>query len=243
MRKILLLLILSLSINAYSQYNSRNWLNLKGEVKSLRQTKYQVGIDTLIPDKSDLNRFDEMIVMSLGQQLLIDNSLLTFSKSGSINKWFEFDNQDDTLIELKLTYADKLLPNKIQFLKKHTVTKTVEYEIDSAGLFSLIETQDMQVKISRDYKLRVISEIINLGEEQTKLIYEYLKDGTIRVHIIKNESLKNTLENKFNVNGDFEFDGKYTYKYNYDKNGNWSTKTGYSDSRPRIKFIREITYY
>ena len=243
MRKLLLLLVLSLSINAYSQYNSRSWLNLKGEVKSLKQTKYQVGIDTLIPEKSDLNRFDEMIFMSLGQQLLLDNSFLIFSEAGRIDKWVELDSQGDTLIELKVTYADKLLPNKLQFLKKHNVTKTVEYETDSLGLFATIQTKEIQLKISRDYKSRVISEIINVGDEQTKLIYEYLKDGTVRVHMIKNEALKNTLENTLNENGDFEFDGEYRYKYIYDKNSNWTSKTGYSENRPRIKFIREITYY
>jgi hypothetical protein len=235
--------MLSLSISSYSQYNSRNWLNIKGEVKSLRQTKYQVGIDTLILEKSYLNRFDEMIFMSIGQQLLLDNSLLIFSRDGRVDKWVEFDNQNDTLIELKLTYADKLLPNKLQFLKKHMVTKTVEYETDSLGLFATIQTGELQLKISRDYKSRVISEIINVGDEQTKLIYEYLKDGTVRVHMIKNETLKNTLENTMNENGDFEFDGEYRYKYIYDKNGNWTSKTGYSENRPRIKFIREIDYF
>jgi hypothetical protein len=59
--------------------------------------------------------------------------------------------------------------------------------------------------------------------------------------MIKNEALKNTLENTLNSNGDF--DGKYMYKYNYDNNGNWTSKTGYSEGRPRIKFIREIVYY
>jgi hypothetical protein len=243
MRNLLLLIILVLQCNVNAQYNSRDWLNLKGNVESLRQTKFKIGPDTLLSESSDLGRFEEMIFMSIGQQLLIDNSFLKFSKNGIIERWLEFNSYGDTLTELKFTYVDKLLPVEMRFLKKHTITNTVMYVIDSTGLFESIETKNIQVKITRDFKNRVISEIISLGEEQTKFIYEYLNDGTIRIHMIKNEALKNTLENTLNKNGDFEFDGKYTFKYKYDSNGNWITKTGFIDSRPTVKFVRKIEYY
>jgi hypothetical protein len=243
MKHITLIFLTIISLNSYSQNDSRDWLNLKGEIKSLRQIKYNITEDNLAQVSSDKRRFGDIIFMSIGQQLLIDNSFLRFAKSGIIEYWTELDNLNDTILSLKFFYDNKLLPSKIEFYRGENVTMTVHYEIDNSGNFVGVNLDNMSSLIQRDKDMRVISETLTRNADTTKLTYKYNDDGTVDIQLFDGDELMYSMSNKLNQNGDFEFDGRYKFQYTYDNIGNWITKTSYIDETPVIKYIREIEYY
>jgi hypothetical protein len=243
MKQIVLIFITILSLNSYSQTDSRDWLNLKGEVKSLRQVKYNVTEDNLSQASSDRKRFGDILFISVAQQLLIDNSFIRFSKSGIIESWTELNEMNDTILFLEFFYDNKLLPSKVDFFRGENISMTVHYGIDNSGNFSGVNMKYMNSLIQRDKDMRVISETLSRDGDTTKLTYTYQNDWTIEMQLFDGEELMNSISYKLNQNGDFEFDGRFKFQYTYDNIGNWITKTGFLEETPVVKYIREIEYY
>ncbi len=188
MKQILLILFEIIVLNTYSQNDSREWLNLKGEVKSLRQIKYHVTEDSVIQESSDKRRFGDVLFMSIGQQLLIDNSFILFSKSGQIKHWSEIDNNNDTITNLNFFYDNKLLPFKIEFVRGENISMTVNYELDNSGYFIGVNLDNISSQILRDEFKKVISEKLIRNSDTTTLKYEYQPDErlTFRCLMVKN---------------------------------------------------------
>jgi len=243
MKQITLIFWTIISLNSYSQHDSRAWLNLKGEIKSLRQVKYTITNDSLSQESSDKKRFEDVLFMSIGQQLLIDNSFIRFSKSGIIEYWAELNNLNDTILTLRFFYDYALLPSKIEFIRGENVVMTAHYEIDNSSNFVRVNMDNISSLIQRDKDMRVLSEILTHNNDTTKLTYTYHDDGTVDIQMFYRAELMYSISNKFNQNGDFEFDGKYKFQYTFDNFGNWITKTGFINETPIIKYIREIEYY
>ncbi|MBN1117770.1 MAG: hypothetical protein JXA77_11230 [Bacteroidales bacterium] len=243
MKQMTLIFFVIISLNSYSQNDSRGWLNLNGEIKSLRQVKYNISDDNLIQISSDKRRFGDVLFMSFGQQLLIDNTFIRFSKSGMIEYWTELDDLNDTILTLKFFYDNALLPSKIEFIRGENVGMTASYVIDNSGNFVGVNMDNISSLIQRDKDMRVISETLTRDSDTTKLTYKYHDDGTVDIQMFDGDELMYSISNKFNQNGDFEFDGRFNFQYTFDNFGNWITKTGFLDETPVIKYIREIEYY
>lgn len=243
MKQIILIFLTIMSVNVYAQKDSRDWLNLKGAVKSLHQIKYTVTNGNWVQASSDINRFGNIFFMSIAQQLLIDNSLIRFSESGTIEYWAELNEKNDTLVNLNFYYNKKLLPSKIGFDQGGIETKAVYYEIDSSGNFIGVNMDNMSSSIQRNYTMKVLSDALTRNNVTTKLVYTYHDDGTVDIELFDGENLLNSKSNKISPNGDIEFDGRYTYQYTYDAVGNWITKTGFKNETPIITYRREIEYY
>jgi hypothetical protein len=243
MKQIITLILLTLNLNIYSQNNSLEWFNLKSEVKSIRQSKFEIKNEMSAMRGSDFRRFEDIIFLSIAQQLLIDNSYIEFSNDGKIEKWFDFNENNEICNELKFYYSDHFVLDKIEILSGKKIKFTVNYQFDPNGLNNFIEMKGVKSIISRDSASKIILEKISKDLEVINVSYTYRDDGIVQLHMYDGKSLEYTLENKFNDNLDFIFDGRYNYEYEYDVHGNWISKSGFLDNECVIKYNREIQYY
>jgi hypothetical protein len=240
-----LLLLILLCQEVSSQEDSRAWLNLKGDVKSLRQMKYQVTEDSLIRESGDYGRFENTVFIYIAQQMLLDNSFVFFSEEGRILRWADLNQDNDTTIHFEAIYDDGCnLPKELNFLdRKKRLLMRAGYEVDSMHNFSAVHFEGTSSQLIRNPEHRIISQTIQAEHDETSLSYEYFDDGTVIMQLSDKDGIIFTLTNEFNQQGDFVFDGRYKYKYEYDHKDNWISKTGYYNEAPVIKFTREITYY
>ena len=242
MKQLILLLCTFLIQNLIAQTNSREWLNLKGDVKSIRQIAYKAIDDTVEMQGSRMDSFEDLIFIYPGAQLLIDNSYIEFTPSGKISKWTEFNWQGNTMGELILKYKKYFMPIEIEVIRAEQELLKAKFYFDSNGLVNCIIIENNKCFIKRDDKSRIIEEKILSNNDTSIIFYEYFDDGIFNLNYNTGYSII-TRENRLNKQGDFIFDGRYNFTYIYDNHGNWIEKKCYYGKKLTDKYIRIIIYY
>ena len=229
MKKIILAILSVLRLVSCKQSEKKNDLteeNLKGKVKSIKETLYEA-----------VDKFGQ-----IEKGNWFNNYFTIYDKKGNIIEENDYDS--DGSLNSKTTYKYDEKGNKIEendYDSDGRLDSKTTYKYDEKG--NIIEENhydsdgrlDSKTTYKYDEKGNTIEKnyySYSDGRLDSKITYKYNEKG-------------NTIEENDYYYSDGRLDSKttYKYKYEYDKNNNWTQKIQYRNTIPNIITERIIEYY
>ena len=247
------LLIFSLSI--YSQdylidKDSRDWLNLKGDVKSVRQTKFSLDSDGKEkPRKTNARRIGDVLFALYSENFILDNSLIKFSEDGKIIEWLEYNDYGSVSDTFNIQYVSKsLIPNYILNTRQGDTLFLVSYTYDKKNRRINAQYQDSYLLLTADYRYpKKDNYIINEFHQESDTSYlnyvELSSDTYLSVFMDSHRDTMRVDTMTFNDKFDLIAKGYMDFKLKYDENGNWIERQEIYNGHVNFIFRREIEYY
>lgn len=176
------------------------------------------------------------VIENSGEETL---SIISNQKPERYHFIYKYDNSGN-IIEQSYFKSKK-------FLQKYSYKYNIENNIIEQDYYKSIDKLDSKNKYIYDDKGNIIER--NLYESNGKLQYRYLSKFDDNGNEIEIQSYKP--DGSLVYRGTFEYDNYgniisgrgYTYKYEYDKNGNWISKIEFSDNIKGYIIEREIVYF
>ena len=226
MKKIILVILSVLCLVSCNQSEKKNDLteeNLKGKVKSIKETLYEA-----------VDKFGQ-----IEKGDVLNNYFNIYNEKG--NKIEENRYDSDGSLYFKDTYKYDEKGNKIEenrYNSDGSLYSKTTYKYDEKGNMiedNFYDSDDGSFIYKNTYKY---DEKGNKIEE-----YHYDEDGKfIYKNTYKYDEKGNIIEEKI-YHSDGRFGNTYTYKYEYDKNNNWTQRIKYKNTIPRRITERIIEYY
>ena len=227
--------------------DSRDYLNLKGPVKSIRQTKYALGPDSSLVFKgSNMRRIGNAFLSSYSEDFLMDNSLVTFTEDGTIDQWIEYPEKtvQDTFyfqyqenLKLPLLIRDKERGHTV-FTIQYTYTNNRKVQTTYSGSRHTIQS-------IHEYKENTICrDIFVYGKDSTYMKYTPIDDQrVISEFITGDQDIMRRDTMVFNEQENLVKMGRREFSYEYDSLGNWIQRKIFFGENLQDVYKREIEYY
>lgn len=246
MKHIITFALTAISVVATAQQkNDLQKENLHGNIKSVRETAYEVTYnDAGKLDKGEIKEF------------IFDNSLKKFNEQGNITEeiWYDFENIQDSK-RTNTQYNAKGLPTEALIEEKDGSSIKVSLKYDEKGnlLEEIFHRKEGQEKFS--YKYDQKGNRIEHTAYDIKYSYQYNDKGQVIEENIHDEMDKISTKTiiKYDKKGNFikktahyldvSTKENYTYQYTYDQKGNWVKRIEYKDKNPIQITERVIEYY
>ena len=226
MKRLLVLLLIPL-VFACSSDNKKNdldQLNLKGKVKSLKETTY-----------SAVEKFGEPV-----RDVFLTHNKHFFDEVGFYKKSEVFSESGRLKYNWKYNYDDGILIESIGYDNGVPLRK-IKYKFDGYGN----NIEENVYEIGGELMARVKYEYDKAGKIIESNIYkedEYKEDESIEKLKFKYDNDGNVIEES-GYNEDGELFYKWNFKYeNFDSNNNW-LKSIAQDGKTIVITEREIEYY
>ena len=218
MKKIILA-TLSASCNQSEKKNDLTEENLKGKVKSIKETTYKAVDKFGQIEKGDVLNNYFNIYNEKGNK--IEDNFYDSDGNLSSKDTYEYDEKGNN-IEKNNYDSDGSLNSKTTYKYDKKGNKIEDNSYDSDGSLNSKTTYKYDEKGNNIEKNNYDSD----GSLNSKTTYKYDEKG-----------------NMIEYNTDGRFGEKYTYKYEYDKNNNWIQQVTYEDNKPIQITERIIEYY
>lgn len=236
MKNTILLCMVMLTLTACSNLSRQKFLGLKGQVESLKESRYTV-----------VDRFGEVELEDLK-----DVTLHTFNTDGYETKTAHYNGVGNCIFAMGYVYdKDKL--KKITFSDGYDGELGKASFIEVKGDTSIYEGQVGHVIVRiKDINLNKYNcRITETGGAATKLESWFDRAGNaIEYKVTENDNIVlwtkseykdgNVIQTEHLENNSKEI---VSYTYNeYDEIGNWKKRTDYRNGKPEYVVIREIKY-
>ena len=225
MEKIILAILSVLRLVSCKQSEKKNDLteeNLKGKVKSIKETLYEA-----------VDKFGQ-----IEKGNWFNNYFTIYDKKGNIIEENDYDS--DGSLNSKTTYKYDEKGNKIEendYDSDGRLSYKYTYKYDEKG--NIIEENhydsDGRLRSKYTYKYDKKGNMIEANF--------YNSDGSLSFKFTYKYDEKGNMIEVTYYDSDGSLNYKTTYKYEYDKNNNWTQKIQYRNTIPNIITERIIEYY
>jgi hypothetical protein len=247
--------LLTFSLSIFSQdylidKDSRDWLNLKGDVRSIRQTKFSLDSDGKEkPRKTNVRRIGDVLFALYSENFILDNSMIKFSEDGEIIEWLEYNEYGSVTDTLNVQYDSKsLTPNRILNTRRGDTLFLISYTYDKKLRRINTQYQDSYRLLTADYSYpKNENYVVNEFHQESDTTYlNFVKlssDTYLSVFIDSPGDTMRVDTMIFNNNFDLISKGYMDFKLKYDENGNWIERQEIYNGNVNFLFRREIEYY
>ena len=226
MKKIILAILSVLRLVSCKQSEKKNDLteeNLKGKVKSIKETPYEAVDKFGQIEKGNVLYDDFIFPFTIYDEKGNKIEEYHYDEDGNLSSkdTYEYDEKGNN-IERNWYDSDGRLGYKLIYKYNEKGNIIEENYYDSNGSLSYKTTYKYDKKGNKIEDNSYDSD----GSLNSKTTYKYDEKG-----------------NMIEYNTDGRFGEKYTYKYEYDKNNNWIQQVTYEDNKPIQITERIIEYY
>jgi hypothetical protein len=242
----------------YNTFEHGVQTKIKGKVKEIKQTHFWAEeVDGKIVKGKKITTEDSKTL-----PMTFINFTEEYNPEGSVIRSTSYDENGKALQDIKVE-AEGSMIHKSRYFTKDTLAANVKYKYEGGNMVELIATNPqndtvfMSVKYEYDKNGKIIkTQIYNFkGEPQNyslhtrnengrdKMVENYNKDGKLTAQF---ESTYNDKDDRIFVHHHFLTTGvvaDYSFKYEYDKTGNYTAIIFCKDNKPFIYRMREIKYF
>ncbi len=242
-RNIFFFFFLLITINGQAQKDSREWLQLHGKVKSLKQIRYSVHGDSLVMDQAHPHYAFTILMMGVIHELMIEHAQIHFSIDGKIEQWHTYNRKGKLHNDFLFEYGNFLLPKQLKVMEGASVALLADFKFDEQQRIKQVVIGERHTIFFRDEQNRIDSAIFTFREEKGALTYNYPDENTIIMLLYTNKRSPEPNTMQLNAEGFLRHDGRYSFEYQYDAHGNWIKKSSFLEGKPMLVYSREIVYY